>query len=218
MTGVINAFLLTYGALFPIINPIGSTSIFLALTQHLSPEVRRDLVLPIAINSFGLIVGAIFVGSYVLQFFGISLPIVRIAGGLVVIAFTWKMLNDDSDATEEKAKETDHRDEADRGLDAFYPLTMPLTVGPGSISVAVALGSERPKALSDWQTLLQLAGGAVAGALALAATIYVCYRFADRVVMALGATAMNVITRLMAFILLCIGIQILWTGVSALIQ
>jgi multiple antibiotic resistance protein len=93
---------------------------------------------------------------------------------------------------------------------------MPLTIGPGSIAVAVALGSERPNGLSDWQTLLQLAVGAVAGALALAATIYVCYRFADRVVVALGPTAMNVMTRLMAFILLCIGIQILWTGISAL--
>jgi multiple antibiotic resistance protein len=208
---------MTYGALFPIINPIGCTPIFLAMTQRLSPEAHRDLVLRVAINSFGLLVGAIFVGSYVLQFFGISLPVMRIAGGLVVVAFTWKMLNDDNGVTERKAKETDHRDEADRGLEAFYPLTMPLTIGPGSISVAVALGSERPKVLSDWQTLLQLGGGAMAGALALAATIYVCYRFADRVVMALGATAMNVMTRLMAFILLCIGIQILWTGVSALI-
>ncbi|HWI25644.1 MAG TPA: MarC family protein [Stellaceae bacterium] len=216
MSGVINAFLLTYAALFPIINPIGCTPIFLAMTRHLRPEARRDLVLRTAINSFGLIVGAIFLGSYVLQFFGITLPSVRIAGGLVVVAFTWKMLNDD-DVTEDKAKETADRDKADPGVDAFYPLTMPLTVGPGSISVAVALGSERA-VLSDWPTLLQKAGGAVAGALALAATIYVFYRFADRVVVALGATAMNVITRLMAFILLCVGIQILWTGISALIQ
>jgi multiple antibiotic resistance protein len=218
MTGVINAFLLTYAALFPIMNPIGSASIFLALTQHLPPEVRRDLVLRIAINSFGLLVGVIFLGSYVLQFFGITLPVVRIAGGLVVVAFTWKMLNDENHVTEKTAKETGDRDEAHPGLDAFYPLTMPITIGPGSIAVAVALGSERPKDLSDWQTLLQLASGAVAGALALAATIYVCYRFADRVVVALGPAAMNVMTRLMAFILLCVGIQILWTGISALIR
>lgn len=218
MTGAINALLMTYAALFPIVNPIGCAPIFLAMTRHLSPEVRSDLVLRIAINSFGLLVGAIFLGSYVLQFFGITLPVVRIAGGLVVVAFTWKMLNDDNDATESKAKETGERDAADPGLDAFYPLTMPLTIGPGSISVAVALGSERPDVQSDWPALLQLAGGSVAGALALAATIYVIYRFADRVVMALGATAMNVMTRLMAFILLCIGIQILWTGISALIR
>lgn len=93
---------------------------------------------------------------------------------------------------------------------------MPITIGPGSIAVAVALGSERP-GLSDWQALLKLAAGTLAGALALAATIYVCYRFADRVVVALGPTGMNVMTRLMAFILLCVGIQILWTGISALI-
>lgn len=216
MTGVINAFLLTYAALFPIMNPIGSASIFLAMTQHLAPEVRRDLVRRIAINSFGLLVGVIFLGSYVLQFFGIDLPIVRIAGGLVVVAFTWKMLNDDNGATEKTAKQAGERDEAHPGLDAFYPLTMPITIGPGSIAVAVAVGSERP-GLSNWQALLQLAAGTLAAALALAATIYVCYRFADRVVVALGPTGMNVMTRLIAFILLCVGIQILWTGIYALI-
>jgi multiple antibiotic resistance protein len=217
MTGVINAFLLTYAALIPIMNPIGSTSIYLALTQQLPAEVRHGLPLRIAVNSFGLLIGAIFLGSYVLQFFGITLPVVRIGGGLVIIAFAWKMLNQD-DATEEKAKETGDHDPADRSLDAFYPLTMPVTVGPGSIAVAIALGSERPKGLSDWQTLLQLAVGTLAGALALAATFYVCYRFADRVVVALGKTAVNIMTRLIAFIMFCIGIQILWTGYSALIR
>ena len=217
MTGVINAFLLTYAALFPIANPIGSASIFFALTQHLTPEARQDLVQRIAINSFGLLIGSIFLGSYVLQFFGISLPIVRIAGGLVVVAFTWKMLNDDSQATEKTAAETGQRDDPHPGVDAFYPLTMPITVGPGTIAVAVALGSERPNGESDWPALLKLAGGAVAGAVALVATIYVCYRFADRVVVALGPAAMNVMTRLIAFILLCVGIQILWTGIYALI-
>jgi multiple antibiotic resistance protein len=213
---VINAFLLTYAALLPIMNPISSTSVFLAMTQHLPAQARRDLPLRIAINGFFLLVGAIFLGSYVLQFFGITLPAVRIAGGLVIIAFGWKMLND-TDAAEEKEKAAnDH--EPDAALDAFYPLTMPVTVGPGSIAVAIALGSERPKTLSDWPALLQLAGGSLLGALALVATFYVCYRFADQVVAALGPTGMNIITRLIAFILLCIGIQIIWTGYSALIK
>lgn len=119
MTGLSNAFPLTYAALFPIMNPIGSASIFPAMTQHLAPEVRRDLVQRIAINSFALLVGVIFLGSYVLQFFGISLPVVRIAGGLVVVAFTWKMLNDDNGATEKTAKQAGDRGEAHPGVDVL---------------------------------------------------------------------------------------------------
>jgi multiple antibiotic resistance protein len=218
MNGVINAFLLSYAALFPIVNPIGGAPIFLALTRRLQPAVRRGLALRIAINGFCLLVGALFVGSHVLEFFGITLPVVRIGGGLVVTAFAWKMLNDDSNAIEQKAHETGDRDEVDPALDAFYPLTMPLTVGPGSISVAITLGSQRPSVPGSFTNLLVLAGGAVAGVLALAVTIYVCFRYADRIVAALGASGTNVLTRLSAFILLCIGIQILWNGYSALIH
>jgi multiple antibiotic resistance protein len=218
MSEVINAFLLAYAALFPIVNPIGGAPIFLALTRRLRPAVRRRLALRIAINGFCLLVGALFVGSHVLEFFGITLPVVRIGGGVVVIAFAWKMLNDDSNAIEQKAHETGDRDEVDPALDAFYPLTMPLTVGPGSISVAITLGSQRPNVPGNFTNLLVLAGGAVAGVLALAVTIYVCFRYADRIVAALGASGTNVLTRLSAFILLCIGIQILWNGYSALIH
>jgi multiple antibiotic resistance protein len=218
MSEVINAFLLAYAALFPIVNPVGGAPIFLALTRRLRPEVRRSLALRIAINGFFLLVGALFVGSHVLEFFGITLPVVRIGGGLVVTAFAWKLLNDDSDATEQKAHETGDRDEIDPAQEAFYPLTMPLTVGPGSLSIAITLGSQRPKVPASFDMLLLLASGAVTGVLALAATIYVCYRYADRIVAALGASGTNVLTRLSAFVLLCIGIQILWNGYSALIN
>jgi multiple antibiotic resistance protein len=218
MSEAVNAFLLAYAALFPIVNPIGGAPIFLALTQRLPPPVRRRLALRIAINGFCLLVASLFVGSHVLEFFGITLPVVRIGGGLVVTAFAWKLLNEDSNPVDDKASEAGDREEADPVLDAFYPLTMPLTVGPGSISVAITLGSQRPKMPAGFDTLLVLAAGAVAGVLALAVTIYVSYRFADRIVAALGKSGTNVLTRLSAFILLCIGIQILWNGYSALIN
>jgi multiple antibiotic resistance protein len=210
--------LLEVAALFPIVNPVGGAPIFLALTRHLPQAVRRSLARRIAINGFCLLVASIFVGSYVLEFFGITLPVVRIGGGLVVTVFAWKMLNDDSNAIEKKATETGDRDAVDPALDAFYPLTMPLTVGPGSISVAITLGSQRPKLPDGLEALLPPAAGAVAGILALAITIYLCFRFADRIVAVLGTAGTNVLTRLSAFILLCIGIQILWNGYSTLIN
>jgi multiple antibiotic resistance protein len=155
------------------------------------------------------------VGSHVLSFFGITLPVVRVAGGLVVTAFAWKLLNATDAVSAERAAAAS--EQAVPPMEAFYPLTLPLTVGPGSISVAITLGSQRPKGPGDMERLALLATGAVGGLLAVAVTIYLCYRFADRIVAALGKSSTNVLTRLSAFILLCIGIQIVWTGYSALI-
>ena len=161
----------------------------------------------VAINSFFLLLGSVFVGSHVLEFFGISLPVVRIGGGLVVTAFGWKLLNSDA------RPDGDHTTDGAPATvpDAFYPLTMPLTVGPGSISVAMTLGSQRPT-VADLYTLVLLGCGAIAGIIAIVATIYLCYRFAEATVAALGKSGTNVVVRLSAFIMLCIGIQIVLSG------
>jgi multiple antibiotic resistance protein len=205
-----NTFLLVYAALFPIVNPIGSAPLFLGLTRY-SPETSRNaLARRVTVNSFFLLLGSLFAGSYILEFFGISLPVVRIAGGLVVSVFGWKLLNSD----ERPDGAPQHPVSADP--DSFYPLTMPLTVGPGSISVAITLGSQRPK-LSGVADLAVMGGAAVAGILAIAISVYLCYRFAEGTVDKLGTMGTNVVVRLSAFIMLCIGIQILWGGLSALV-
>jgi multiple antibiotic resistance protein len=149
----------------------------------------------------------------VLEFFGITLPVLRVAGGLVVTSFGWTMLN----AGERLDSAGGAGTGGSRPLDSFYPLTMPLTVGPGSISVAITIGSQRPKGPDNLAHLAVLGSGAVLGLLAIAATIYLCYRFAERTVATLGESGTNVLVRLSAFILLCIGIEILWNGVSGLI-
>jgi multiple antibiotic resistance protein len=206
-----NTLLLCYAALFPIINPIGNAPLFLGLTRFRSLPERHVLAGKVAINSFFLLLGSLLVGSHVLEFFGISLPVVRIGGGLVVTAFGWQLLNAGVNADGDAAAAS----EVGKPLDTFYPFTMPLTVGPGSISTAIALGSQRP-ALVDWPGMVLLAGAAITGLLAIAATIYLCYRFAETIVGRLGPAGTNVVVRLSAFILLCIGIQIIWTGWSGL--
>jgi multiple antibiotic resistance protein len=131
-----------------------------------------------------------------------------------VSAFGWKLLNAEPAAADMKSDRADMT--APKTVpDAFYPLTMPLTVGPGSISVAITLGSQRPGNAGLEQLLLS-AGGAVAGALGIALTVYFSYRFAEPLVRLLGRHGTQVVVRLSAFILLCIGIQILWSGWSAL--
>ena len=206
-----DAFLLVYAGLFPIVNPLGSAPIFLALTSKHSSEVRQVLARRVAVNGFVLLLGSLFVGSHVLVFFGITVPVLRIAGGLAVASFGWRLLRDGV----EPADGAHHVDEQGP-IDAFYPLTMPLTVGPGSIAVAIALGAQRPRETTDIVQFALLSGGAAMGLVAIALTIFVCYRFADRMVTMLGQSGINVMIRLSAFILLCIGIQIIWSGYSAL--
>ncbi|MGZ5834844.1 MAG: MarC family protein [Xanthobacteraceae bacterium] len=213
MTEFVNAFLLVYAGLFPIVNPIGSAPIFLGLTASCTRAERNALARRVAINSVLLLAGSMFVGSHLLVFFGITLPVVRIAGGLVLMAFAWKLLQSGADPEDQRSGGAEGRSAP---VDSFYPLTMPLTVGPGSISVAIALGTQRPLGKLELWHLVLLAGSAIAGIIAIAVTVYACYRFAERTIALLGKSGTNVVVRLSAFILLCIGIQILWTGYSTL--
>lgn len=213
MNNFVNALLLCYATLFPIINPVGNMPLFLSLTRKHSKAERLALSRKVALNSFVLLIGSLFVGSYVLEFFGLSLAAVRIGGGLVITAFGWRMLNSgdnlDTDVTTAGP--------APKAPDGFYPYTMPLTVGPGSISVAIALGSQRPHG-GDVMDILLIGAAAIIAVVAICLTIFLCYRFAETVVARLGQGGMNVVIRLAAFILMCIGIQMIWSGWQGLAQ
>jgi multiple antibiotic resistance protein len=204
---------LVVGALFPIVNPIGNTPIFLSLTRGLSSHARAVLARMIALNGLILILTSIFIGTHILAFFGISLPVVQVGGGLVVISTGWALLRHDDDADGKGAGR--ECAETNYARQAFYPLTLPLTVGPGTISVAITVGANRSQG-AEWRW--SLIAGMVAGSLLIAASIYVSYRFAEGIGRTLGDSAMNVIIRISSFILVCIGVQILWNGLSALLR
>jgi multiple antibiotic resistance protein len=213
MTAFANAFLLVFAGLFPILNPIGTAPIFLALTSSCSDDERNALARRVAINSVLLLSGSMLIGSRLLVFFGITLPVVRIAGGLVLFAFGWRLLHDGVEPADKRSSEAKSHPTT---MDSFYPLTMPLTVGPGSIAVAIGLGSQRPEGPITLSQFALLGGSAIAVVM-LTLTVYICYRFAKRTTALLGENGVNVIIRLSAFILLCIGLQVLWTGYSALV-
>lgn len=210
-------FLIVAG-LFPIINPPGSGFIVLSMMPHATDAERAELARRIAINSFALLVVSLSVGAYVLSFFGISIPALRVAGGLVVAKAGWDLLQsasaDDDDAPRGSALAAEPVRTRSMRARAFYPLTLPITVGPGSISVAIALGTGAP---SHGLSPPHLAGVGVA-LLLLAVTIYLCVRFAARIGQLLGTAGTEVAARLFAFVMLCIGVQILWLGVSGLIE
>ena len=214
MNGVLSAFLLTFAGLFPIVNPIEGAPFFLGLTASLPSAERAILSRKVAINGFALLLGSMVLGPYLLEFFGIELPVVRIAGGFVVAALGWKLL------TQEEW--SDHASAAAvpgaplRKIGSFYPLTMPMTVGPGSMSVAITIGSRKPAGIPRYSELAEHASGALLGLIGIAISIYIAYRFADNLARLLGATGLEVLVRLSAFILMCIGIEIVWSGYSAL--
>jgi len=205
--------ILVISALFPLVNPLGGSPIFLALTREYTAGARMLLSQRIAINSFILLIASFLTGTHVLAFFGISLPVVQVGGGLIVISTGWSLLK--------QKEEEDDRGTAQKEIDpqaifqhAFYPMTMPLTVGPGSISVAITLGANASRHLG--QNLLTIVG-AVIGAALIAVSVFLCYGFADRLAKLLGATGMSVIMRLSSFLLVCIGVQIVWNGASVLL-
>lgn len=206
---IASAIILVVAALFPIVNPPGSAPIFLSLTSGYPHDVRKNLILRVSINSFLLLVISIWIGSHVLRFFGVSIPVVQIAGGLIVSVTGWNLLAQrDVDMKKERV------DPAIATQQAFYPLTLPVTVGPGSISVAIALGANMARNVSDWPKLI----GALIGSLVVAVTVYISFRSGERLERVLGQVGMGVFLRLSAFIVICIGVQITWNGVAALIH
>lgn len=213
MIQIVKSILLVVSALFPIVDPIGGSPVFLSLTRDYSPETRRLLARRIAIDSLILLVISFTIGSHVLSFFGISLPVVQVGGGLIVISTGWAMLNQKDESDREKVGRAVTCTDALR--EAFYPLTLPLTVGPGSISVAITLGANEPHHLRA--SLLAILAAAIGSAF-VAVTIYLCYAFSDRLGAVIGPTGMNVMLKLSAFLLVCIGVQILWNGTSQLLN
>ncbi len=210
------SFLFAFAAILPILNPAATAPIFLGLTEGAAPSTRALLARRIARNMFALMLGSMLVGSYVLDFFGISLPIVRVGGGLIVAAAAWRLLNT-SHATDDRRTalaEAFTPEHARR--QAFYPLTFPISCGPGSIAAAITVGVT----LHDQRFAISLArmGGGILALFAIGVILYLAFRYAERLLRPLGEAGTIIFLRLSAFILLCLGVQIVWDGVSELLR
>jgi multiple antibiotic resistance protein len=210
----IGVVLLAIAALFPIVDPLGGAPIYLAMVSSLTPADRARTARLVSINSFFLLAVSVLIGAYVLDIFGVSIPAVQVGGGLIVCAIGWSFLmTPGSPAVSDRTTAPDP-DPDILSQRAFYPLTMPLTVGPGSISVAITLGANPPR---EFRSLFTTALAHVIGVFIVAVSIYLCYRYADRILNKLGRTGTNVLIRLSAFILFCIGVQIMWNGLRAML-
>ena len=207
---IVKSLLLVPVTLLPIINPLSTAPIFVT-TVGKDSNLAARLARQVSINSWFVIVASMLIGTYVLAIFGISLPVVRIGGGLLVASTAWRLLhNSEEDEVHARAAEkTYEMSDAEVVRRSFFPITFPLTTGPGTIAAAIALGAQIPSSPA-----LYVAGVfvAVAGAALVSLALYLIFKNSTSVVVWLGDVGMLVLTRLMAFILLCIGIQIMWYG------
>ena len=213
-------FVLSFSALLPLINPLGSALIFLTLVGNAPIPLYHSLARRIAINTVLFLVIIDLVGSAVLRFFGISLPIVQLAGGLVIAAIAWSLLNQESNepsAEKMQAAAQAQVEDISSHLDEkiFYPFTFPITAGPGCIVVMLTLAAHTPQRPIK-ENLLAHAGLLIA-IVVLCLSVYFCYAHAHRIAQHISPSTAHGILRVIGFLLLCIGVQIAWNGLVPLL-
>lgn len=207
------AILVIVGTVLPVVNPPGDAPLFLRMTRGCDAATRSKLARHVAIYSFALILGSLVLGSFILRLFNLQVPVIEVAGGAVVVALGWQLLTDEPKPPDEIIDP--NKASVVAFARAFYPLTMPLTVDPGVMSVAVTIGANHSHVLD--KLAIQFAA-AIIGTAIVAVCILLTYHFAERFAAWLGHTGMNIVVRLSAFIVLSIGVQIAWTGVKALLK
>lgn len=211
---LIYAILISYAALFPVLNPLGGSLLFSAITYPLDVPLKRKLARKIAFNAFFLLTGVLFLGTWVLKLFGIQIPIVQLAGGAVVATRGWMIMNTGTNPKTGNAQTISTEPAALAA--SFFPLTLPMTAGPGAITIGITLGAEALAFKTKSLMLMKYLGFGIGIALS-ALTVYVTYHYAGYFMKRLGDNGRMVIMKLSSFITLCIGLSIVWKGVQGLI-
>lgn len=214
---LIKFFALAFSALLPLVNPLGSALLLLEVVGLAPAPVFKDLARRIAIRMTLFLLVVELVGTSILEFFGISLPVVQVAGGLVLASMGWSLLSERG--KNNKPDSGDMETPGPTSLDSqiFYPLTFPLTVGPGCIVVMLTLSAHASVHKAVLPDIMAHLGVSLA-VLALSLTVLVSYRYAPQITRKISPQTVRGILRIVAFVLLCIGVQITWNGVEALIK
>jgi len=193
----------TIVALLPVINPLAAAPTFLAITEGDSPESRRRQLRRACFYMIGILVSFLIGGTFIMEFFGLSIPGLRIAGGLLVAVIGFHMLLGPPVAR--TLPESAHVEARAKPDVSFSPLAMPMLSGPGSIAVTIGFTSLATRWL-DY-------GAIVLGILIVAAITYVVLRLSENIVRVIGTNGMTALTKIMGFLLLCVGIQFVVNGV-----
>jgi multiple antibiotic resistance protein len=195
--------------LLPIVNPVGMAAVFLGYTAGLTFTQRVKVVNQITVGFFFLVAGSFVFGSMILGFFGIAVAEVQVAGGLVLFFAAWQLLN-------QSGQPEEHDEPTEESVEeiVFFPLTMPITAGTGTLSVAIALGAQVES--KPVPTAVPHLIGGLLGIALVAGTVWLSYRYAPWLSEKLGRTGTRIVEKLSAFVLLAIGVQVTHSGLVAL--
>ena len=191
----------TFLALFPIVDPFGGIPIFFTMTSGWSPQDRRRTAFKTGIWVFVILVTFLFFGRFVLHFFGISLPVIKIAGGLIVANTAWGMVTSHARITPEESHEAEDKEDI-----SLTPLAMPLMSGPGAIGVVMALAAHVDNAAAYLGMVIGVAG------IALSVSLFFC--MGGPLVRRLGPSAVGAINKIFGFLILAIAVQLVWNGMA----
>ncbi|HEV3208206.1 MAG TPA: MarC family protein [Terriglobales bacterium] len=215
MSLVLKYFVLAFSALLPVINPLGSALIFLGVVGSAPSDVFRNLARRVAIATVLFLLIIELVGAAILTFFGISLPVVQLAGGFVLAGMGWGLLNDKDEGRAAKQTAADASATGTLEEKIFYPLTFPITAGPGCIVVMLTLSAHA----SQTGVLANVLGhlGIAVAVLALSFSVFVSYNYAPKITQKIAPQTAQGVLRVIAFVLMCIGVQIAANGLAAMI-
>ncbi len=207
---------LAFSALLPLVNPLGDALMFLSLVGSAPPSVYRTLARKIAVSTTIFLITIEAGGTLILKFFGISLPVVQVSGGLALAAMGWKLLNQEEPDEKEKQPNLAGPDMRSLEQRVFYPFTFPITAGPGCIVVMVTLSAHASG--NGVLSAVMAHVGIVIAVVLLSVAVYLCYGHAPTITARISPQSAHGILRLIAFVLLCIGVQITSNGVEAIMK
>ncbi len=211
MSEFFQSFLFVFATFLPIMNPFGPAMFFLSMTPGVSTEMRTRITNRMAVYCFIVLMVSIFAGQMILAFFGISLPVLQVGGGLVLLSAGWGALHAPTvDESQASAEKTVKSEKALLSM-AFYPLTLPFLTGPGTIAAAAAVGASQSSTLPG-------VFGCIAASAAMTVITWLCFYYCEKIPKALGAAGADALARLFAFILICLGVGVFWQGLSSLIM
>jgi len=219
MVLVLQYFGLAFSALLPVVNPLGSALVLLGIVGPAPDDVFRKLARKITLSTVLFLTVFELVGAAILGFFGISLPVVQLSGGLVLAAMGWGLLNQRSPG-DMKEPVAANASEGSLEEKIFYPLTFPITVGPACIVVTLTLSAHAARNQVHGGVVGSVLAhvGILAGILAVSLTVLLSYTYAPKITQKISPQTVHGILRVIAFVLLCIGVQIAWNGLDALLR
>ena len=201
--GILNYAIGTLAALFPIANPIGAVPIFYSLTATDSRKERRIQAQKTAINVILILAAFLICGRSILQFFGISLDVLRIAGGLLVSHAAWEMVTSKPRLMDSEQQAGEEKEDI-----SFTPMAIPLVSGPGSIGVIIGLSTR----MTQWSDYL----GCAIGIVLFGTLLYVCLMLGESLLSLLGRNGLGALNRVLGFFILAIAVQLIADGVISL--